>query len=988
MKRLLPPGLITGLLLVVAVTCTLHEATAETRSDAPEGPAATRPVDGTDLVVPKGTTQGTIDGTASGDDYAPAQSFTNGAGTFRVQAYRDPSTGDEELQLLVTVSDGTDSDNDYIRIYFDVDHDHASPDPLDRQIEITRAPSVDVGEANLNGSPNGPISLPSGQWTVDPTGGQWVAEVKILPSDLDLNVFPSLMGLYVEVFNNETVDTERYPSTAFAASDVGSWANLKTRYPLDYMVVLDQSGSMLSDDKWTDATQAANFLANTMSVFRDPTYFDDRIGVVTFDWDCSGSNETSVEEPLAVLGNVLVGDYTSGLAAPESSNCTPIASGMSTAFGTMNASQGDDAVGRERAVLLLSDGLHNRPDSDFDPSDTGYDPCGTSGWGGCPSEISNVPVSTVAFGSGDWGVDTDLLADVTTRYQGGFADEFNLVGADGLKDVFVQNIAEYYDANLIKDDAATSFPLTSSNAKLLVIASWDNPGDAEDIELEVGGSTPSCTPSGSDTSVGFGVCVVEAPAVGTWTVSAVGGGAFGSAPDQIFVLVDLRVRARFALDRVTVPTGAPTRLTVGLRDRGQPVLHDAAAHPVRVTAEVSRPGEAVGTFASTNEPQTCEARDPVLPRRDLKPRDAARAVPELPGPFAASQFQVQRGSDPDPPLFQLMATLLEACGRTGLTRGSAPDLVLVDDGTQGDEAAGDGVYTALYDDTEIEGTYVFRFAVDGTTSDGEAFVRTKRLSAYVGVAPTAANSVLGSRVIGQQAGQVVREFYVLPRDRFGGYLGPGKSRVVRFAFESGTGTLVGPDVVDYGNGYYSRFVRHPEGEIPVVTPVIRGERLVPEDGGGVAGAELGIFASRTIFDDDLVLEDGWGLGGHIGAPLFGQKQLFGEIEIASTLTNITSADTVRLAHAMGSVRLDLVTTQPRRLAPFVAVGAGMGRVWGEGRDETLGLLHGSAGVSYFVSRRVGLRLTGRALRLSGVRGADPTVNLQILGGVVFRLRPL
>jgi hypothetical protein len=196
-------------------------------------------------------------------------------------------------------------------------------------------------------------------------------------------------------------------------------------------------------------------------------------------------------------------------------------------------------------------------------------------------------------------------------------------------------------------------------------------------------------------------------------------------------------------------------------------------------------------------------------------------------------------------------------------------------------------------------------------------------------------------VIRQQDGQVLREFYILPRDRFGGYLGPGKTRVVAFTLVAGTGTFVGPEVVDYGNGYYSRFIRHPEGQVPVVTSVVRGEPV--EDRGGIPGAELGLYVGRTIFDNALQLDDGWGLGGHIGAPLFGTTKLYGEIELASTFTNVTAADTVRLAQVLGNLRYDLVRTQPRTLAPFVAVGVGVGRLWGEGDDETVGLLReGSA----------------------------------------------
>ena len=173
-------------------------------------------------------------------------------------------------------------------------------------------------------------------------------------------------------------------------------------------LVLDRSGSMSIQSKWDNATKAANFLANTMAIFRDATYFEDKLGVVTFSWDyAADTDDTETSKTLLPIPSFPVGNYTdSDPALSPPGGCTPIGEGLNEAFKAINLNATVPTVTkeRERIVLLLSDGLHNSDASHncgipgmpvLLPSSLDYDPCDTeSDWNICPSDtVHNMQVN-------------------------------------------------------------------------------------------------------------------------------------------------------------------------------------------------------------------------------------------------------------------------------------------------------------------------------------------------------------------------------------------------------------------------------------------------------------------------------------------------------------------------------------------------------------------------------------------------------------------
>lgn len=74
---------------------------------------------------------------------------------------------------------------------------------------------------------------------------------------------------------------------------------------------------------------------------------------------------------------------------------------------------------------------------------------------------------------------------------------------------------------------------------------------------------------------------------------------------------------------------------------------------------------------------------------------------------------------------------------TELSGGNAVELR--DNGTGGDEVAGDGVYSLLLRGANLEGHYCFEFRAEGTAVTGEAFTRSAVRTVSVRVAPAPEN---------------------------------------------------------------------------------------------------------------------------------------------------------------------------------------------------------------------------------------------------------
>lgn len=895
---------------------------------------------------------------------------TNVSGNFRVNAVQSPA----KLQFYVIIADGTANAADSIILYLDVNHDHmnTSTDP-DRAVVIQRdmSPSstcdtcVHLTKVDLT---NGTVLT---GWKIVGkvgSGGEWSVEGELLMSDLGLNDLPDIMGIYLRVVDTPNIGLVKrggYPSTCPTLScPMAGWAHLKTRNPIDYMIVLDRSGSMLNQGKWDAAKQAANLFANTMAILTDHE-FADRLGLVVFNWPCGGSVDqtTTVSPGLAPVPSFPAGNWLGTITDPLPDFCTPIGRGLNEAFSASNLDANTDMDDRERGVLLLSDGLHNRPVQDvpLQPQHISYHPCSAStSWIACTT--SNVSVNTVGLGH-DEGVDTDLLQKIAKGYNGGsysLSTNLGLLAYD-----FLQNLETLYGINVVYNaQTDPPFATTGGDFRLIAIAFWNPPDPPEPIKVQDGTAPPpNCTTEATDAVSGFAICVISPSPQGTaWQIVAASGG-FNQTPAGRFALLDLRVRATFAAAPVDPATGDAFIVTTSLHDRGRPVLH-SAAHPVHVTVKVETPDQAVGTFVVTHQPGTCEKVVPSLPPLAGRPDSSA-------GAFGA--HAIVGTGDPDPPLYAAVGSLLSDCQLAGLGRSAGGGLELRDNGSQGDQVADDGVYSLRLPAATVAGTYVFTFYVDGTTRDGERFTRTWRLARYVHAGATLEASDFGSRVVQQTGNLIVRQYYLLPRDIYG-YVGPGRADRVRFLLERGPGVFVSP-VIDYGNGYYARNLRYDRSlGTPVVVPEVNGSRLVP----GARSLALSLHAGLSLphgslhgsHDDgfgvtvDIArrLTPTWTVAGLFGFHRFGEKGSSAHLDIYHVSGSLEGGIT------RGAVRF------------FAEAGGG---VYILSPGPTKPGAHAGAGVEWSLTPSLSLGLSYRAHNVF-TSGSNTTFSAVQVGG---RLRP-
>lgn len=133
-------------------------------------------------------------------------------------------------------------------------------------------------------------------------------------------------------------------------------------------------------------------------------------------------------------------------------------------------------------------------------------------------------------------------------------------------------------------------------------------------------------------------------------------------------------------------------------------------------------------------------------------------------------------------------------------------LDLVDDGTHGDNRAGDGIYTNQFSDTVKEGTYSFRVRTNGSTKAGNVFQREVMFQKYIPV-----NVSPNHVVVAADAADVAKKYkrYVLtitPKDALGNYLGPNHSSVIKM--KASKGAFV-DRLKDNRDGTYSQVIELP-----------------------------------------------------------------------------------------------------------------------------------------------------------------------------------
>jgi hypothetical protein len=285
-----------------------------------------------------------------------------------------------------------------------------------------------------------------------------------------------------------------------------------------------------------------------------------------------------------------------------------------------------------------------------------------------------------------------------------------------------------------------------------------------------------------------------------------------------------------------------------------------------------------------------------------------------------------------------------------------PDLDFTDDGQNGDAEANDGVYTARFTDTSKPDTYTFHITAKGRTPGGSVFTREALVQQFVpvNVVPDVKLSPLTFQVIKVSGPKVQVLVNVIPKDRFGNFLGPGHADGI--AFQTTDGSFVNA-IQDDLRGGYSRVLEYaPATQSPDVTVSVDAKPFPTQDVQHATGPryEIGVFAGRFWFDKQVPVDDGAVFGVRVGRPL--SSTLTAEAEFGLTPTNDATGQGGTVYQSFVNLRWSLGALTFRNLTPFVTGGLGVLNFSGFTNTDTSAAVSIGVGFSARVTPRASFRI--------------------------------
>lgn len=363
-------------------------------------------------------------------------------------------------------------------------------------------------------TPNGSVSFP-GRNSLDEFPN--VDEVaKILDGQFH-GIMHGAVGL---ADRNATCDTSNpTPSTCYNLDSLGSdcsprdpmfwrlhkalddivraWQDSKA---VDVVLVIDRSGSMSDPDssgttKFQATLTAVDNFADLLENTR-PDGQSNRIGLVSF------SDTATINMPLTVADANLRAtggpfqNALSNLAAAGPGGCTGIGAGLQKALEILcppGDCQGFSSTGDRKAILVLTDGLENRPPCLNPAGPTPGGACGTECFGAQFNYPALEFTQLVAVGFGNSSsLNGDLLTLIAERQGGIYMQNPNGPG-DDLKNFFTKAFGKLTDEFLLIDpqgilsaNEAASDPVEYNSCfdgKLTFASGWQTPTALGDLHL-------------------------------------------------------------------------------------------------------------------------------------------------------------------------------------------------------------------------------------------------------------------------------------------------------------------------------------------------------------------------------------------------------------------------------------------------------------------------------------------------------------------------
>lgn len=609
------------------------------------------------------------------------------------------------------------------------------------------------------------------------------------------------------------------PADPFTIATLGPVSIEMANYGM--VLVLDRSGSMGESlgggmSKWQAATQAAHAWADLFRAFRPGA--GHLVGVVTFEnnspgWTLSSPTDVTFRNPstgAAIAGPLPMAplsgfDNVTTWDLGNDQTSTPIGDGLVKAWTAVGTQL---APGDRGAVILMTDGYENAGAVTIAATQ-----------GAASAKFSDVRVGlsaanaligprlyTLAVGT---QVDDDRLNAL-----GPFVQITNSV--DEIKGAFAQWLGEVLHADpampqppLAADPDAPAnalyYRVSTGERVLALLGQWNSVTDALRIGHRPQGSAAAFTLL----APGAGVTVIKRSTHGLTRVdltALLGPGAPASEwrlqhvnaastaqpglVDRALVMVDLVTKVEVGFTQPHFFVGEPIGLETRIYSAG------VAVTDATVLVDSARPGESLGTYLTQNAARYKQRRGDI-PRSKTDPGKGK-------GLMVQGLFRMDNIDN---------LPILNASG-----------LRLFDDGAHGDGLIDDGFYANVFNDTEKEGTYTFRFRVEGKLADGSQFARVFVRSTWVGLRPDPGQlGAVWTLLTDANVTPARSQLILMPMFREE-YLGPFRGDAIDLKVYGGT--LDGA-LIDREDGSYQATVIHDKGATPTVSVSIWGQPMAP-----------------------------------------------------------------------------------------------------------------------------------------------------------------
>lgn len=537
-----------------------------------------------------------------------------------------------------------------------------------------------------------------------------------------------------------------------------------SRRDLAVVQVLDRTGSM-------DYYGYINPAKEKAKLFIDLMQPEEQVGVVSFATSCgSVVTSPSVDYSLTTISpaeteKTAAKNDVDGLVAQ---GCTPIGAGMELGQNQLNSA----TAGYKPVMILLSDGYENRAPWVADV---------------LPTIPSNTDIYTIALGT---TVDATLLQSIATTTGGEY---YNAPTIEELQKIYL----ELHGAVLSLDELALEEGELSSGAEetegldvdplteeATFVATWLDPGDNLTVELHdpnnnVISGSPSVTIYSDNT---YRAYRVKNPVPGKWRMKLTGANVTSAKANYMVTgFVDSRLRLSILPHLIKFLTGDRILLAVKITADTKPV------YGAQVKMHVNRPMYWAGNILAMPRKHGY-----VMPKTQIKTAALAQApVADSLTSAAKKFFSIVSGSTKD------------------LLARDRFEITLYDDGRHGDEKPRDGIYANYLTKTEFGGDYNFTVkascSVNGTATTRGAFFSTFNA---INIHPD--YSTIYVKYLAKTTDGNRYSAKVVPKDRFGNYLGPGHQVMAVISHPDGMRQIQFSDNID---GTYTKEIYITQNEL-------------------------------------------------------------------------------------------------------------------------------------------------------------------------------